>query len=173
MLMRNTSAPASNNRAMTAWSEEAGPSVARTLVRRCRLIAVSWSLVSAGRRGWGLGAGAGRRRGQRTAGRQWLGRRLLGGFGELHRPGALLGGVHFEEPSPVITMGETVADAADRELLVARAHVRASGPLAAMVVIDSVNIIKARDEIAFEHGLAASRRQIPPAFRGPAVGVLV
>ena len=34
MLMRNTSAPAANSFAMTARSDEAGPSVATILVRR-------------------------------------------------------------------------------------------------------------------------------------------
>ena len=47
MLMRKTSAPASNSRAIVAWSEEAGPSVATILVRRSRLI-------------WSASAGAGR-----------------------------------------------------------------------------------------------------------------
>src|SRR6185312_15980975 len=39
MLMRNTSAPASNRRLIIALSEEAGPSVARILIRRNRLMA--------------------------------------------------------------------------------------------------------------------------------------
>src|ERR1700751_4352484 len=41
ILMRNTSAPASNRRRIIALSEEAGPSVARILIRRKRLMA--WS----------------------------------------------------------------------------------------------------------------------------------
>ena len=45
MLMRNTSAPASNRRAMVAWSEEAGPSVARIFTRRRRLITSSGGRV--------------------------------------------------------------------------------------------------------------------------------
>src|SRR5665213_2338118 len=39
ILMRNTSAPASNRRRIMALSEEAGPSVARILMRRRRLMA--------------------------------------------------------------------------------------------------------------------------------------
>src|ERR1700736_4515912 len=39
ILMRNTSAPASNRRRIIALSEEAGPSVARILIRRRRLMA--------------------------------------------------------------------------------------------------------------------------------------
>src|SRR5436190_24261337 len=38
ILMRKTSAPASNRRRIIALSEEAGPSVARILMRRRRLI---------------------------------------------------------------------------------------------------------------------------------------
>src|SRR5579863_7875976 len=39
MLIRKTSAPASNSFLMIALSEEAGPSVARILIRRSRLMA--------------------------------------------------------------------------------------------------------------------------------------
>src|SRR3989442_15787071 len=39
MLMRKTSAPASNRRRIIALSEDAGPSVARILMRRRRLMA--------------------------------------------------------------------------------------------------------------------------------------
>src|SRR5271167_3093962 len=39
ILMRKTSAPASNRRLIIALSEEAGPSVARILIRRRRLMA--------------------------------------------------------------------------------------------------------------------------------------
>src|ERR1700722_15863222 len=47
ILMRNTSAPASNRRRIMALSEEAGPSVARILIRRRRLMAYfpGWRLV--------------------------------------------------------------------------------------------------------------------------------
>src|SRR5207249_9213124 len=39
MLMRNTSAPASNSLRIIALSDDAGPRVARILIRRSRLIA--------------------------------------------------------------------------------------------------------------------------------------
>src|ERR1700726_2785453 len=39
ILMRNTSAPASNRRRIIALSEDAGPNVARILIRRRRLMA--------------------------------------------------------------------------------------------------------------------------------------
>src|ERR1700722_14779796 len=44
ILIRKTSAPASNSFRMTALSEEAGPSVARILMRRIRLMAWSQAL---------------------------------------------------------------------------------------------------------------------------------
>src|SRR5580700_6168213 len=114
--------------------------------------AASWSFVS--RRG--CGAGAGRRRVELIARRQRLLRRLLGGFGQLHGPGALLGGIDLEEAGAVIAMRQAVADAADGEFPVARAHVVPSRPFAAAIVIDSVDIIITCDEIALEDGLAGS-----------------
>src|ERR1700689_5972552 len=47
ILMRNTSAPASNSRRIIALSEEAGPRVARILMRRRRLMAWSRALLAA------------------------------------------------------------------------------------------------------------------------------
>src|ERR1700712_1099127 len=53
ILMRNTSAPASNRRRIIALSEDAGPRVARILMRRRRLIswprapAADWRLPAA------------------------------------------------------------------------------------------------------------------------------
>ena len=58
ILMRNTSAPASNSRAIMARSPEAGPSVATILVRRCRLIG-SWFRVLRRRRRRAGGSRAG------------------------------------------------------------------------------------------------------------------
>src|SRR5439155_13385908 len=46
ILMRNTSAPASNSLRIIALSEEAGPSVARILIRRRRLIACFQALAA-------------------------------------------------------------------------------------------------------------------------------
>src|SRR6267154_6012760 len=45
ILMRNTSAPASNSLRIIALSDDAGPSVARILIRRSRLIA--WAPLAA------------------------------------------------------------------------------------------------------------------------------
>src|SRR6266536_2173497 len=48
ILMRKTSAPASNSLRIIALSEEAGPSVARILIRRSRLMACfrAWRLAA-------------------------------------------------------------------------------------------------------------------------------
>ena len=162
--------------AMTARSDEAGPSVATTLVRRCRLIGlvVPGSAMPGGRAA-GVGGGA-------DAGARWTSGLPGGGawtdgcsaeFGQLHRPGALLAGIDLEKAGAVITVRQTIADAANRELLVAGAHKGLPHPFAAAIVVDGIDIIITRDEIALEHGLAGPGRQIPPAFRGPAVGVLV
>src|ERR1700689_1377620 len=114
--------------------------------------AASWSLVSRRR----CRAGAGGRRALLIAGRQRLLRRLLGGFGELHGPGALLAGIDPEEAGAVIAVGQAIADAADGELPVARAHVGPSRPFAAAIVVDGIDIIKTCDEIALEHGFSGS-----------------
>ena len=96
------------------------------------------------------------------------------GVGELHRPGALLAGVDLEEAGAVEAARQAILDAADGELLVARAHEGLARPFAAAVVVDRVDVIEARDQGALEQRLAAARRQVPPAFGGPAaVGVLV
>src|SRR5512143_3120131 len=47
ILMRNTSAPASNRRRIIALSEDAGPSVARILIRRRRLMVWFRALLAA------------------------------------------------------------------------------------------------------------------------------
>src|ERR1700685_3861470 len=101
--MRNTSAPASNSRLMTARSEDAGPSVATIFVRRCRRIDCSLRALGSWRDGSGRCAcrGAG---GQRVTRRLRLLRLLLGGFGQLYGPGALLGGIDLEEAGAVIAM---------------------------------------------------------------------
>src|SRR3977135_1536074 len=46
ILMRNTSAPASNSRLIIALSDDAGPSVARILMRRRRLMACYRALAA-------------------------------------------------------------------------------------------------------------------------------
>src|SRR5262245_16853987 len=63
-----------------------------------------------------------RRNEQRPARRLRLLRRLLVRFGQLHRPRLLLGGVDLEEAGAIKTARQAIAGAANRELLVARAH---------------------------------------------------
>jgi hypothetical protein len=99
--------------------------------------------------------------------------RLFTRFRQLHGPGPLLAGIDFEKSGAVIAARQTVADAADREFLVAGAHKGLTHPFAAAIVIDRVDIIITGDEIAFQYGFAASCRQVPPALGGPAIGILV
>src|SRR6185437_471928 len=116
--MRNTSAPAANSRAIMGASEEAGPSVATILARRNRLISKVSFFAAFGRRCRRRGAGRplrGRRR-ARGQGPCWF---LLGAVGQLHRPGALLAGVDFEEAGLVIAARQAVLAAANRELFLA------------------------------------------------------
>ena len=99
--------------------------------------------------------------------------RLFTGFCQLDGPSPLLAGIDFEKASAVITACQTIGDAANSELLVACAHKGLPHPLPAVLVIDSVDIVISRDEIALEYVFAGARRQIPPTFRGPAAGVLI
>src|SRR5688572_14771081 len=77
-----------------------------------------------------LPSGCGQWNVRRAAG---LARSLFGGLGELHGPGALLAGVDLEEAGAVEAACKAILGAADGELLVARAHVGLTGPLAAAV----------------------------------------
>src|SRR5262249_58223595 len=94
-------------------------------------------------------------------------------FGQWQGQGALCTGIDCEEPAAVITARQAVADAANREFLVAGAHKSLTLPFAAAIVIYGVDIIVTGDEIALQYGFAGSCRQVPPALGGPAVGVLV
>src|SRR3954463_11093653 len=112
-----------------------------------------------------------RDRGWRDARRELRG--LVTRFGELHRPGALLGRIDLEEAGAVIAARKAVLDALDGEFLVARAHEGLAGPFAAPVVVDRIHIVETRDELTFHQSFAFSWCQVPPAFRGPAFGILV
>src|SRR6202020_533684 len=108
ILMRKTSAPASNSRRIMALSEEAGPSVARILMRRRRLMVCS---------------PAPRRVAERRAG--------------------------------------------------ARPQEGLSRPFTAAVIVERVDVVKPRDQRALQQGFTTARRHVPPAFGGPAFGILV
>src|SRR4051812_18158495 len=140
-----------------SWSDAGGASV---LSRGARL-------------GGGWAAGDRRRLHQRHAGLERLLRRRFGGFGELHRPGRLLGCVDLEEAGAVIAAREAIFGAADREFLVARAHESLSGPLAPAVVVYRIDVIESCHQGTAQQGFATARRQVPPAFGGPAVVLLV
>src|SRR6185437_2967495 len=117
MLMRKTSAPALNRRAIMAASEEDGPNVATILARRNRLMtcvsffaAVCWSRRRRHRRPLGGG---------RRALRQGPGRLLFGAVGQLHGPGALFTGIDLEEAGLVEAARQAILGAANGEFLLA------------------------------------------------------
>src|SRR6185295_19049178 len=83
------------------------------------------------------------------------------------------GGVDLEEAGAVIAARKAILDAADGEFLVARAHEGFSGPFAAAIVVDRINIIESRDKLTLDQSFAGARREVPPAFGGPAIGILV
>ena len=174
MLMRNTSAPASNSLRIIALSEEAGPSVATILMRRRRLIASGRRLADGSAPGLDRlepapgppGPTVPGMPGTRCGG-------LFAGFGQLHGPGALFAGIDLEEAGAVEAARQAILGAADGEFLVARTHEGLSRPFAAAVIVDRVDVIISRDERSAQQRLAAARGHVPPAFGGPALGVLV
>ena len=177
MLMRNTSAPASNSLRIIALSEEAGPSVARILMRRRRLIACFRARGGRPDAPGGVPPGGlacpGRARAAPCSACPARAARLLVGFGQLHGPGALLAGIDLEEAGAVKAARQAILGALDGEFLVARAHEGLSRPFAAAVVVERVDIIEACDQRAAQQGLAAARGHVPPALGGPALGILV
>src|ERR1700722_6610046 len=114
ILMRKTSAPASNSRLIMALSEEAGPSVARILIRRRRLMAWARGLRLAGGQTPPGAVGSGDSRPPLP--------RLFARLGQLHGPGALLAGVGLEEAGTVEAARQAILGALDGEFIVARAH---------------------------------------------------
>ena len=170
MLMRKTSAPARNSAAIIdalgRRRAERGDDLGPAQPSHQFLLRGAWiALVPRGRRRATAG--------QRHARLQRLLRRLVGRFGELHRPGRLLAGVDLEEAGAVIAARQAILGAADGEFLLARAHERAAGPFAAAVVVDRVDVVVARDQRPAQNRLAGARGQVPPAFGGPLLGVLV
>src|SRR5258707_15498573 len=91
--------------------------------------------------------GCGWKAGGRPRLRQLLLPRLVGRFGELHGPGALLRGIDLEEAGAVISAREAVLDVLDGEFLVAGAHEGLARPFAAAVVVDRIDIVVTRDEL--------------------------
>src|SRR5262245_2143342 len=59
----------------------------------------------------------------RRAGRQWPIGRLLGGVGQLHRPGTLLAGIDLEKSGAVVAARQAVLGAANGEFFFAGTHV--------------------------------------------------
>src|SRR6202046_5797965 len=98
---------------------------------------------------------------------------LFAGFGQLHRPGALLAGVDLEEAGAVETARQAILGALDGEFLIARTHEGQSRPFATTVVIEGVDIIEPCDQRAAQQGFATPRGHIPPTLGSPALGILV
>src|SRR2546426_11797393 len=140
----------------------------------------SWSgagvasvLASGQRRRRARPKGGGRRWDRRHARLQGLLRRLLGRFGELHRPRRLFAGVDLKEADAVEAAREAIVGAADGELLVARAHEGLARPFAAAVVVDRVDVIEARHQRTAQHGFTTAGAQVPPALGAPPFILLV
>jgi hypothetical protein len=101
--------------------------------------------------------------------RQWRARsrakRLFIRLGELYGPGTLFASIDFEESCPFIASREAVVDAPNGELLVLRAHEGLSRPFAAALIVERVDVVKARHQRAAQQGLAAAAER----FHQPSV----
>ena len=163
MLMRNTSAPASNRRAImrriaggrTERGDDLGAAQASHRAAPAR----------------GNGTGACRRPGVGSIGTPGVSGRRCGCSAvsvSCTVQAALLAGVDLEEAGAVEAARQAVVGAADGEFLVARAHEGLARPFAAAIVVDRIDVIEAGDQRSLQQRLAAARRQIPPALGGPA-----
>jgi len=94
-------------------------------------------------------------------------------FVELNGPVFLLAGIDFEKAGAVEAARETILNALDGEFFFSRAHESLACPLAALVVIKRINIIKTCDKRAAHQRFATIRRHVPPTLGGPDVVVLV
>src|SRR5262249_52485160 len=63
--------------------------------------------------------------------------------------------------------------APDGEFLITRTHKGLARPFAAAVIIDCVDVVETRREISAKQRFAITGRNVPPAFRRPALAVLV
>src|SRR5690606_30707854 len=93
--------------------------------------------------------------------------------GELDGPASLVTRVDFEEAVAIEAAGQAVLRSPDRELALPGAHEGAPAPLAAAIVVDRVDVVEPAGELPAEKRFAAARRQVPPSFRHPALGVAV
>ena len=145
-------------------------------MRRSRLIASAPRLAAdrgrpeATRRA--TAARATRAHGSRNS-RHALLRGLFIGFGQLHGPSSLFAGIDFEEPGAVEPARQAILGALDGEFLVTRTHEGLSRPFAAAVIVEGVDVIEARDKRSAQQRFATAGGYVPPAFGGPALGVLV
>src|SRR5450631_3427973 len=139
ILMRNTSAPASNSRRIIALSEDTGPSVARILIRRRRLMACFRAPAADQTRPGAYGPA------------NWAGRANWAGpegcRGRPDRPFR-----EFPAPAALEAARQAILGALDGEFLVARAHEGLSRPFAAAIVIQRVDVIEPRDQRAAQQG---------------------
>ena len=91
----------------------------------------------------------------------------------MNSPGSLLAGVDLKKPSPVIPTREAIVRPANSKFFISGAHVGLSGPLAATVVVDCIDIVETGGKFPPEQDFASVRGDVPPALRCPAIAVLV
>ena len=119
ILMRKTSAPASNSFFSIASVEEAGPMVARILTLRLRLIGLFVPVAAAAPSRCGL-------------------------VGQLDHPARLLARVIFLKTGALETAREAIVDAGDLELFFSHAHVDRAVPAPAALGVFCIKIVKPR-----------------------------
>src|SRR4029450_2250108 len=81
--------------------------------------------------------------------------------------------VDLEKSGAIIAAREAIVGAADGELFFPRAHEGLTGPFAAAIVVDGVDIVEARNQRAPQHGLAAAGGDVPPPLGRPALVLFI
>src|SRR4029077_6240270 len=94
-------------------------------------------------------------------------------MGEDDGPVPFLASVDLEEARPLETALHAVLSVADGERFGVGTHIKSACPFAAAVIGDRVDIIEETKQPALKQRFAGMRGDVPPAFGGPAFGILI
>ena len=94
-------------------------------------------------------------------------------IGQFYGPVRLLLGIDLEEAALLEPAAIAIVNSLDREFDVVGAHIDSAAPLAALIVIEGVDVVEAGAKLVLnEHG-AGGTVYVPPAFADPALFFLV
>ena len=91
---------------------------------------------------------------------------------QFHGPIRLFLGVDLEKATLFEAAAIAIVNPLDRELDVVGAHIDGAAPLAALVVIEGVDVVETGAKLVLDQKRTGLAVDIPPAFARPAVPVL-